>query len=510
MSLLETRLLEISDPNNPDYRKHLTKEEVEAFVRPQANVTTAFTAWLSHHNITPRNATPTGNRLSVGMTVSQAEQVFNTTFEVYNHTSSGQTIIRAKHYSVPKSLAGDISFVHPSIHFPPTPNNSPRRAKMRSVVPSSNTAKTVRRDGCEDVTVNCAMRLYNIPTDTGVPSTDDEVVVLAFLGQGLQGHDVASFMKEFREDVTLAQLRLEVVSVDIGDNPQGISRDQASEADIDVELLLGVAPQSRTTLLPTATTSGSSDYMTAFEFLLQQETVPTVVSMSYGTDETDAPVEQLRSFCSDIAQLTSRGTTVVVGSGDKGVNCMQTSGSTTFQADFPGSCPWSLTIGATQLSPDGSTEMALGLTGGGFSAIFQMPTFQTGPVGSYISQLGSLNEGIYNPGNRAFPDFSAIGANMLIMDNGTFGGSGVSISTPIVAGMIATINDHRHAQGKGPVGFINPLIYANNGSAFSDINQGSNDGCDNNGAPGFPALSGWDAATGFGTPDFQRLLELLT
>ncbi|GJJ11846.1 hypothetical protein Clacol_006084 [Clathrus columnatus] len=507
MSLLETRLLEIWDPNNPDYRNHLTKEEVEAFVRPRANVTTAFTAWLSHHNITPRNATPTGNRLSVEMTVSQAEKVFNTTLDVYNHTSSGQTIIRSKHYSVPENLASDISFVHPSTHFPSAPNNSPRRAKVRSVVPSSNPTKKVRRDGCEDVTVNCVMGLYNIPTDAGVPSTDDEVVVLAFLGQGLQGHDVASFMKEFHEGVTLAQLRLEIVSVDIGDDPQGISGNQASEADIDVELLLGVAPQSRTTLLTTATTSGSSDYMTAFEFLLLFLQSSRILSYFHiifvhalpGTDETDVPVEQLRSFCTDIAQLTSRGTTVVVGSGDKGVNCLQTSGTTTFQADFPASCPWSLAISGTQLSSDGSTETALGLTGGGFSAIFQMPTFQTGPVGSYISPLGSLNEVVH-----------------LVEAAHQY------LHTPIVAGIIATINDHRHAQGKGPVGFINPLIYANNGSAFNDITQGTGTACselcritqsNESQAPTtvviIMALSGWDAATGFGTPDFQKLLELL-
>ena len=65
------------------------------------------------------------------------------------------------------------------------------------------------------------------------------------------------------------------------------------------------------------------------------------------------------------------------------------------------------------------------------------------------------------------------------------------------------LNDARAAAGKSPVGFLNPFIYANPG-VFNDIQAGNNPGC---GTEGFTAISGWDPVTGFGTPDYQRMLE---
>ena len=64
------------------------------------------------------------------------------------------------------------------------------------------------------------------------------------------------------------------------------------------------------------------------------------------------------------------------------------------------------------------------------------------------------------------------------------------------------------AKGKPPLGFLNPLIYTrlNGTDAFNDITHGSNPGC---GVEGFRAAKGWDASTGFGTPNFKKMLEKL-
>ncbi|KAF8835708.1 hypothetical protein BDN67DRAFT_403352, partial [Paxillus ammoniavirescens] len=57
---------------------------------------------------------------------------------------------------------------------------------------------------------------------------------------------------------------------------------------------------------------------------------------------------------------------------------------------------------------------------------------------------------------------------------------------------------------KGPIGFINPLIYsANFTDGFHDITNGTNQGC---GTLGFNATKGWDPVTGLGTPNFPALL----
>jgi tripeptidyl-peptidase-1 len=66
------------------------------------------------------------------------------------------------------------------------------------------------------------------------------------------------------------------------------------------------------------------------------------------------------------------------------------------------------------------------------------------------------------------------------------------------------INEERIAAGKGPVGFVNPVLYANPG-AMNDIVTGSNPGA---GTEGFECMEGWDPVTGLGTPDYGKLLKV--
>lgn len=59
-------------------------------------------------------------------------------------------------------------------------------------------------------------------------------------------------------------------------------------------------------------------------------------------------------------------------------------------------------------------------------------------------------------------------------------------STLVTNFPLLQINEERIAIGKGPVGFINPALYANPG-ALNDIASGTNPGC---GALGFTAVKG--------------------
>jgi len=52
------------------------------------------------------------------------------------------------------------------------------------------------------------------------------------------------------------------------------------------------------------------------------------------------------------------------------------------------------------------------------------------------------------------------------------------------------------------MGFLNPFIYQN-GDAFNDVTSGKNNAGQ---GEGFTAVKGWDAASGFGTPDYSKLL----
>ncbi|KAH8587032.1 peptidase S8/S53 domain-containing protein, partial [Bisporella sp. PMI_857] len=107
---------------------------------------------------------------------------------------------------------------------------------------------------------------------------------------------------------------------------------------------------------------------------------------------------------------------------------------------------------------------------------------------------------------RGIPDVSALAVDYVIGIHGRFSlAYGTSASTPIIASMIAMINNERLLNGKGPVGFINPVLYQHP-EVFVDVTHGENVGCQED--QGFRAVEGWDAATGLGSPDYERLLDL--
>jgi hypothetical protein len=71
-----------------------------------------------------------------------------------------------------------------------------------------------------------------------------------------------------------------------------------------------------------------------------------------------------------------------------------------------------------------------------------------------------------------------------------------SAVAPLWAGLIARIN----ATKASPVGFINPALYSHPG-ALRDITNG------NNGT--FAAAAGWDACTGLGSPNGQKVADAI-
>lgn len=82
---------------------------------------------------------------------------------------------------------------------------------------------------------------------------------------------------------------------------------------------------------------------------------------------------------------------------------------------------------------------------------------------------------------------AANGDNIAVFTQGRFGSSGAtSASTPIFASIVNLINEERLARGKGPVGFINPVLYENL-QVLNDIVNGTNPGC---GTKGFSTAPG--------------------
>jgi len=99
--------------------------------------------------------------------------------------------------------------------------------------------------------------------------------------------------------------------------------------------------------------------------------------------------------------------------------------------------------------------------------------------------------------------YSALGQSVFYIVGGT------SAGTPQWAGIFALANTARALNSKGPIGFANPGLYAiaqgaNYSLDFHDITVGNNTLVGS--IVGFTAFTGYDLATGWGTPNVANLV----
>ena len=254
-------------------------------------------------------------------------------------------------------------------------------------------------------------------------------------------------------------------------------------------------------------------YMIWLDYVRNEKKLPQVISNSYADDEQTTPKAYAIRVCNEFAQLGARGVTVLFGAGNFGVGktgtCISNDGKnrTTFLPAFPASCPYVTAVGATKnFDPEVAAFDATPpipnpknfSTAGGFSNYFPRPAYQEDVVAPYVKSLGKLYKGLYNPNGRGLPDISAQGQRVVTVWNGKdLPLVGTSVATAVASSILTLVNDALIAQGKPPLGFLNPWLYSKGFKALTDITSGSAIGC---GVDGFPAQQGWDAVTGFGTP----------
>ena len=197
--------------------------------------------------------------------------------------------------------------------------------------------------------------------------------------------------------------------------------------------------------------------------------------------------------------------TVLVSSGDSGAFIEST---TAAQASYPATEPWVVACGGTTVGDISGTSFAEyawnnggsgGASGGGISARYPVPSYQSGagvPVSVATKQSG-----------RGIPDISANAnedSGYVQFINGQSGPvGGTSAVAPLYAGLLAIIN----AELGKPAGFINPTLYSLAGTAFRDIVSPPGPANNSyNGVTGYPVVKGWDAVTGLGSVNGTALL----
>ena len=255
-------------------------------------------------------------------------------------------------------------------------------------------------------------------------------------------------------------------------------------------------------------------------------------------DSVSQPSDVLEAITMAFQDAANHFITICVSSGDWGANAKaghypvpgydhdnpQFMGDGKQHVLYPASDPWALAVGGTTIGnvdwnhftfeeyvwndPDPITDATLnfeqfGTTGGGVSAYFPLPPYQENAGVPVSLRDGRTGRGVPDvAGNASLNSFY----QGIIVAGEPFWGNGTSASTPLWAGLLAVIN----ARIGAPMGFINPLIYRFGPSGFRDINgpPGPTDNS-NNGIAGYAARPGWDACTGWGSPNGVALLEAI-
>jgi kumamolisin len=269
---------------------------------------------------------------------------------------------------------------------------------------------------------------------------------------------------------------------------------------LDIEVAGAVAPAAKIVVYFAPNTDAG--FLDAITTAIHDTTNrPSVISISWGGPESAWTQQSMTAFDQAFQAAATMGITVCIASGDNGSGDGVNDGAD--HVDFPASSPHALACGGTSLQAangkiasevvwnDGANG---GAGGGGISGIFALPPWQNG------LQVTSTHGGSKPLQNRGVPDVSGdadpqTGYDVRVDGRNTVIG-GTSAVAPLWAGLIARINS---AKGS-PVGFVNPQLYKQP-AALNDIKQGNNGD--------FSASAGWDACTGLGSPNGQKVAGAL-
>ncbi|THZ05120.1 subtilisin-like protein [Aureobasidium pullulans] len=513
--------MEVSDPSHPRYGQHLSAKQ------------------LLGQGIDTAILSPTRDWITVDLPVRKVESLLKTTYSNYRYTD-GSTLMRTSEWSLPESLHENIDLIQPTTSFFRTVKPSIRQnlhhGPMRwhqgaeVLEPGWNYGSNGSACNITDLcnrrvtTLHCLRCLYGTANYKAQAPEKNMIAVTNYLNQTQKRSDIRRYLEIFRPKAAPVANTFPIVPIANASDNQGPlepGETPSIEGDMDGELVIGISwPTSfmafstggSPPFLPdlATPTNNNEPYLEWRNYLLAQDTLPQVITTSYGDFEQTIPVPYMTRVCEGFEKLAARGVSVIFSSGDTGVGpsdaCISNSNSSQsmFLPAFPASCPWVTAVGATQ---DFEPEVAVSAfgSGAGFSDHFAMPDYQVDAVNGYLEKIGDMHTGLYNRSGRAYPDVAAQGVRIAIVTElRQIAGAGTSASAPIFAAVIALVNDARLAAGKPVLGFLNPWIYGGAFAAFTDVKDGSSVGCDTD---GFPAADGWDAVTGFGTPNFTKLVE---
>jgi kumamolisin len=386
-----------------------------------------------------------------------------------------------------------------------SPANKSVSLQKDSVQAHSNTNDTVQADlpqqdkenittdpklGYTSFTAPQLAKLYNFPAE--LDGTGQTIGIIE-LGGGFRESD----LNKYFSDLKIRKPSITVVSVDSATNHPAPDAD--NQPTLDIEVAGAVAPAAH--LVIYFAPSANDGFIDAINAAVSDsKNHPSIIFICWGNAEMNWSASTITQLNSLFQNGSERGITILAAAGDTGPGDGVTDGQA--HVDFPASSPYVLACGGTKIVAANDKVVAETVwnsgdnsaTGGGISHFFSLPEWQKN------------NKGVFLKG-RSIPDVSAnadpASGYRIRVDGRNVVIGGTSAVVPLWAGLIALIN-----QGIGKnAGYINPLLYTKIGPSgvLRDITIGDN----KSGSFGYSATIGWDACTGWGSPDGRKLLNAL-
>ncbi len=315
---------------------------------------------------------------------------------------------------------------------------------------------------------------YQFPAATGRGQT----IALIELGGGYTPADLDLYF----HGLDLPTPTVRVITVDGGSNQPGSDAD--TEVLLDIQIAGAVAPGAEIVVVFAPNTDRG--FLDAVDAAIDLN--PCAISISWGGPETSWPRTSMLALDRAFAKGQAAGIVVLAAAGDAGAN----DGTPKPVADFPASSPHVVACGGTRLTLTSTgawqservwNDGASSAGGGGYSALFPRPDWQTG------------NSRLW----RGIPDISGnadpVSGYRIIVDGQEMVVGGTSAVAPLMAGLVARLVE----LGGRPALPLPAAFYAWPND-FTDTILGGNNG--------WNAAVGWDPTSGLGSPVGSRLTPL--
>lgn len=478
---LEQKLTAMYDPSNPNYGKYMTPEQFRASYAPTQAQVQQVQAYLASNGVQGLAVNANGYLISGKANVKALNTMLQTEIHQYKDANGKAYFSPSREPVFPKGLP--IQAIHGL-------NNVTQRrhyAQQLMAEPKAPKTGSGHSGGYAPSDIRTA---YNIPTSV---NGSGQVLGLFEL-DGFNQSDISAYESYYNlPNATVTPISVDSTSTT---SPGG----GIGEVTLDIELQLAVAPNASVLVYEGP---NSDQGMLDTYAKIASDNQAKSISTSWGSAEPGTSSSFTQSENTIFMQMAAQGQSIFSAAGDSGAN----DNGSSLSIDDPSGQPYMTAVGGTTLTTGSGgayvSETTWSSGGGGVSSIWPIPSWQAG-VASASNKASTTMRNIPDVSVNADP---TTGYDIYVSGGwGTWGGT--SAAAPIWAGFVALVNQQRAAGGTGPLGFANPILYgigqgSGYGSDFHDINDNSTNGY-------YPAVTGFDDATGWGSMNGQNLFESLS